>query len=43
MPATECTDCDSTEVAWFIRDKPYCEGCANARYEIQDHPFEDDG
>lgn len=40
--ATECSECGSPQVDWFIRDKAYCDRCAHARFEIQDHPFDED-
>jgi hypothetical protein len=39
--ATECSECERPEVAWFINSKAYCETCADARYEIQEEPFDE--
>ena len=38
----ECTGCDSTEIVWIIKDKPWCVTCAAAQFEIQGEPFDDE-
>jgi hypothetical protein len=30
----ECFDCESTEIAWFIKGKAWCAECAFVRFEI---------